>query len=124
MGGIGEGPGRFSGMFVVQVESGGFHARDSGRFTSFSTDGVFIETVRFPPPSLSYRGFGLRPEALLGDGSFLAVPVVPAQVMMGSMGDDPIESLPVLRLSEGNDGWSVDTVAMLNSRNRHLMIGR
>ena len=125
VGGVGEGPGQFSGQFLAQVLPDGFLARDARRFTSFNFDGAFVETFGFPPPSLSFRGFRLRQRALLSDGSFLAIPVVPAPVMMGAMGDDPIESLPVLRLSEGNgsDPWSMDTVATLNARNRYFIYG-
>ena len=125
VGGIGEGPGQFSGQFLVQVVPDGFLARDAARFTSFTADGAFVETFRFPPPSLSFHGFRLRQQAMLRDGSFLAVPVVPAPVMMGAMGDDPIESLPVLRLREGNGSgrWSTDTVATLDARNRYFVYG-
>lgn len=125
VGGFGDGPGQFSGMFLVQVVPDGFLARDAARFTSFTADGAFVQTFRFPPPSLSFRGFRLRQQAMLSDGSFLAVPVVPAPVMMGAMGDDPIESLPVLRLSEGSGSgrWSTDTVATLDARNRYFMYG-
>ena len=123
VGGLGEGPGQFSGMFFVQPHSDGFHARDVRRFTSFSGDGGFIETIRFPPPSMSFRGFGLTPEALLPDGSVLAVPAVPPEIMMGARGDDPIESLPVLRLWERAGRWTADTVAVLNFRNHTFIVG-
>ena len=123
VGGYGEGPGQFNGMFFIQVHSNGFHARDGRRFTTFSTDGGFVKTVRFPPLSMSFRGFGLTPEALLSDGSILAIPAVPAEIMVGAMGDDLIHSLPILRLSEGADGWTMETVAALNNRNQYLIIG-
>ena len=125
VGGLGEGPGQFSGQFLVQVLPDGFLARDASRFTSFTADGAFVETFRFPPPSLSFHGFRLRQQALLSDGTFLAIPVVPAPVVMGALGDDPIESLPLFRLSEG-DGfgrWSMDTVVMLDNRNRYFVYG-
>ena len=123
VGGHGEGPGQFTGMFFVQPHPHGFHVRDARRFTSFSADGTFIETIRFPPLSLSFRGFGLTPEALLPDRSVLAIPAVPAEIMVGAKGDDPIHSLPVLRLSERGERWTLDPVATLNSRNRSLIIG-
>lgn len=123
MGGVGEGPGQFSGQFLVQVLPDGFLARDARRFTSFTAEGTFRETFRFPPPSLSFRGFRLRMQAMLSDGTFLAVPVVPAPVVMGPMGDDPIKSLPVLHLSEGDGPWSMDTVAALDTRNRYFTYG-
>ena len=123
VGGHGEGPGQFTGMFFVQPHPHGFHVRDARRFTSFSADGTFIETTRFPPLSLSFRGFGLTPEALLPDSSVLAMPAVPEEIMVGARGDDPIHSLPVLRLSERGERWTLDPVATLNSRNRSLIIG-
>ena len=122
IGGYGDGPGEFKGGFTIHRFRGGFLASAVGRFTLFSNSGALIETIRFPPTSLSFRGFGLAPLALLGDGTMLAIPRVPADIMMGTFGDDPMTSLPVLRLSEGDEQWSMDTVVALDYRNRHLTI--
>ena len=119
--GHGEGPGEFRGVFSTHRSSNGFLTTDFGRFTLFSDDGALVETIQFPRTSLSFRGFGLAPEVLLGDGTVLAIPSVPAEIMLGYLGDDPILTLPLLRLSEGDDQWSMDTVAMLDYRNRYLI---
>ena len=121
--GRGEGPGEFRGHFFTRrFSNNGFITSDIGRFTLFSADGVLIETIQFPRTSLSFRGFGLAPEMLLGDGTVLAIPSVPAEIMLGALGDDPIPTLPLLRLSEGDGQWSMDTVATLDYRNRYLII--
>ncbi|MCE2397571.1 MAG: hypothetical protein J4F34_00800 [Gemmatimonadetes bacterium] len=119
--GHGEGPGEFGGIFFLHRFSNGFLTRGTERFTLFSDDGALIETVQFPRTSLSFRGFHLAPEVLLGDGTVFAIPSVPAEIMLGNLGDDPIPTLPLLRLSKDDDQWSMDTVATLDYRNRHLI---
>ena len=118
----GEGPGEFMGGFGIRVHSAGFHVRDAQRFTSFSSDGTLLGTVPFPPRSLGFRGFGLRSEALLGDGTVLATPRVPPAAMIGLGGDDPIQGIPVFRLREVDRDWRMDRIAMLDLRNRQLTI--
>lgn len=120
--GHGEGPGEFRGSFSIHRFSNGFLATDFRRFTLFSDDGDLVSTVSFPRTSLSFRGFWLAPEVLLGDGTVLAIPRIPAEIMLGALGDDPIPTLPLLRLSEGDGQWSMDTVATLDYRNRYLII--
>ena len=118
----GQGPGEFAGQFGVQVHREGFFAIDhlGRRFTSFSNDGTFIETVPFPRNPLG--GPGLRYTALLADGSVLAVPKFSPVEMLGFDGRTPIESLPVVLLSEEDGQWGVDTLAVLDTRNRALVI--
>lgn len=122
VGGAGEGPGEFSGGMFLHVRRDGFHVSDSRRFSSFSSTGELLGTTPFPPPSLSFRGFSLGPEALLDDGSVLAIPRVPSAALRGFEGDDPIEMLPVFRLAEEGGRWRMDTIAMLDIRNRDLSI--
>ena len=118
----GEGPGEFAGMFGVQVHPAGFFARDDRgqRFTSFSKDGTFVETIPFPANLLG--GAGLNYTALLEDGSVFATPKFSPLEMWGFDGNPPIESLPVVRLSEEDGQWGLDTVAVLDTRNRALVI--
>ena len=118
----GEGPGEFRGGFGIRVHSAGFHVRDAQRFTLFSNDGARVGTVPFPPRSLSFRGFGLRPEVLLQDGSVLAIPRVPPAAMIGFGGDDPIKGIPVFRLQVADRNWRMDRIAMLDLGNRQLTI--
>ena len=122
VGGPGEGPGEFSWTMSISVHREGFHVIDARRFTSFSNSGELLGTTPFPPPSLSFRGFGLGPEALLEDGSVLATPDVPPAAMRGFEGDDPIEIVPVFRLAEEGGRWNMDTIAMLDIRNRDFSI--
>ncbi|MDE2761900.1 MAG: hypothetical protein OXK74_03795 [Gemmatimonadota bacterium] len=122
VGGPGEGPGEFSRTMFIDVRREEFHVRDARRFTFFSNAGELLGTTPFPPHSLSFRGFGLGPRALLEDGSVFAIPRVPPAAMGGVAGDDPIEMLPVFRLSEERGQWRMDTVAMLDIRNREFSI--
>lgn len=118
----GQGPGEFAGQFGVQVRREGFTAIDDRgqRFTSFSNDGSFIESIPFPQsPS---GGAGLRHTALLEDGSVFAIPKFSPLEMWGFDGNPPIDSLPVVLLSEQDGRWGLDTVAVLDTRNRALVI--
>lgn len=118
----GQGPGEFTGALFVEVHSNGFQTRDSQRYSTFSKEGALIETVPYPPPRLSFRGFPLRPRALLQDGSFLAMPQVPAAALGGFGGDEPVEYLPVFHARADGGDWNVDRIAMIDVRNRHMSI--
>lgn len=118
----GQGPGEFTGPLFVEVDRSGFRARDSRRYTSFSGDGTLVETTPYPPARLSFRGFPLRPRALLRDGSFLTVPQVPPAALAGFGGDEPIDRFPVFHVHEHAGEWRPDPVAMLDMRNRDLRI--
>lgn len=120
VGGPGEGPGEFGPSISVQLHDRGFHVNDNRRFTSFSSDGTLIETIPFPPRPAG--GFAPGYEALLADGSMLAVPKLSPLEMWGFDGRPPIETVPVLRLSEEDGRWIVDTVATLDTRNRAIVI--
>ena len=122
VGGPGQGPGEFSGPLFVEVHRAGFRTRDAQRYSSFSNDGTLIETVPYPPRELSFRGFPLWPEALLDDGSFFATPRVPAAVLTGFGGDEPIEFLPVYHLDAEGGDWTLTTLALLDTRNQHMFI--
>ena len=118
----GEGPGEFVGSFGVQVHREGFFAIDDRgqRFTSFSDDGAFVETIPFPRSPLG--GARLNYTALLEDGSVFAIPKFSPLEMWGFDGRPPIESLPVVLLSEEDGQWGLDTVAVLDTRNRAIVI--
>ena len=122
VGGGGEGPGQFSGPLFVEVHRDGFRARDSRRYTSFASDGTLLDTVPFPPATLHHNGFRLGTHALLGDGSFLAVPQIPATAVVGFGGFEPIVDVPILHVRAEGDEWATSTIAMLDSRNRYLSI--
>ena len=118
----GQGPGEFTGPLFVEVGRDGFRTRDAQRYTSFSDDGTLVETTPYPPARLSFRGFPLRPRALLLDGSFLTIPQVPPAALAGFGGDEPIDRIPVFHVHEDGGEWRMDTVAMLDMRNRDLLI--
>lgn len=118
----GEGPGEFSGAVFAEVHRDGFRIRDVQRYSSFSTDGTLTGTAAFPPRSLSFRGFPLTPQALLHDGSILARPRVPPAVLIGFDGDEPIEHLPVYHVRPEEGDWTMNTIAMLDTRNRDMSI--
>ena len=116
----GDGPGEFASGFSVLVREDGFHTADNRRFTSFANDGSFIETFRFPPRGLT--GVGLLYRTLLEDGSVLAKGNASPLDFRGFEGRPPIESLPVVRLSEHEGQWIVDTIAVLDTRNYALVV--
>ena len=69
------------------------------------------------PASLSWRGFRFRNEAMFEDGSFVVTPVVPSRIIVGSMGDDPVDVIPGLRVSPKGASWTLDTLALISFRN-------
>lgn len=123
VGGRGGGPGEFEGAAEIGLTEDGFFVRDLRRFTFFSDAGTVLKTVPYPPPSVSFRGFRVEPGLLLEDGGFLAIPAIPARVMAGWQGDDPIHELPLLRLVQDSDRWAIDTLLMFDQRNQTLSIG-
>lgn len=123
LGARGDGPGDFMGAREIGLAEDGFYVRDTRRFTFFTHGGAVSKTVSHPPASVSFRGFRIEPRVMLGDGGFLGTPVVPAHVMAGWLGDDPMHELPVLRVSRHRGGWSVDTLLVLDRRNRSLDVG-
>lgn len=123
LGARGDGPGDFMGAREVGLVEDGFYVRDTRRFTFFTHGGTVSKTVTYPPASVGFRGFSIEPRVVLDDDRFLGIPVVPAHVMAGWLGDDPIHELPVLRVSRDRDRWGVDTLLLLDKRNRNLDVG-
>lgn len=118
----GQGPGEVDGPLGLHFGADGVWVRDRQRYSCFSWDGSFLRTVPDPPSTLSYRGFRLRPEALLADDSFLTLPVVPQEIAAGWRGDDPVHELPVLWVRQVEGSWSADTVAVANVEHQHLSL--
>ena len=117
----GEGPGDFAWADDVFLDDSGFVVRDldRNRFTRFSDDGALQTTAKFPG-NVSYQGFRLEVVSWFPDGSFLAKPRLALGVLVGARGDDPIHSLPLLRVFASGDGWSHRPLWRLNIRNEHL----
>lgn len=122
-GGEGEGPGEFrSRPDAIHVTPDGFQVLDRDHFVVFSPDGHPVATVPVPS-SVSYRGFRFRPLSLLEDGSLLVFPGVDSAYRLGWWGDDPVDHLPVVRLSDREGQWTVDTLAVLDVGNEILGTG-
>ena len=119
VGGVGEGPGDLASPTHVYPHDSGFVVRERWRFSHFSADGELVSIATFPG-DVSYQGFQISMEGLLPDGSFLGRPWLSSSVMMGLWGDDPIETLPLLRIAESERGWSKRTLIGQNVRNRTL----
>ncbi len=122
LGRAGEGPGDFMLPYRVHAWESGFYVRDQVRFTFFAYNGTLLRTVPNPPTLVSYQGFHIQAGAILGDDSFLGYPMIPAGVRLGLWGDDPMESVPVLRVWESDAGWSREPVAWMNNRHATLAI--
>ena len=112
----GPGPGEFQRPVDLAVLQDRFYVSDERRFTTFALDGEFLRTD-LVPPSMSWRGFRLRHEALFADGSIVATPIVPVRIMAGSMGDDPVDVLPAVRVFREGSSWASDTLALVSFRN-------
>ena len=124
LGRSGEGPGDFAFPYRIHLDDSWFYVRDQVRFTYFSYGGRLLRTVPNPPTLVSYQGFRIRAEALLADGSFLGIADIPVSVWVGLWGDDPFHSVPILKISESEDGWSVAPVFWWNSRSQFLVVVR
>ena len=119
VGQAGDGPGDLASPRYVYPHDSGFLVREWRRFSHFSADGELKTTSTFPG-NVSYEGFEIRMLGLLSDGSFLGRPSIALSVVMGDRGDDPIETLPLLRIAESGAGWSQQPLVWQNNRNATL----
>ena len=113
----GAGPGELVGPYRVHLGASSFRVRDQQRFTEISYDGDVLRTVPNPPTSVSYRGFGIRAEAHLPDGGYMGVARLPTNVRVGREGDDPVDQIPVFRIRETDQGWTLDEIYRLDQAN-------
>ena len=111
----GEGPGEFTRPHDLVLLENRFYVADERRFTSFTLEGEVVGAAAVPA-SLSWRGFRFRNEAMFEDGSFVVTPVVPSRIIVGSMGDDPVDVIPGLRISPKGASWTLDTLALISFR--------
>ena len=119
LGSSGEGPGDFFHPHRVDLDESGFYIRDQQRISYFSYDGSLLRTVPNPPTSVSYQGFPIRLYVLLDDGSFLGKPDIPATIRLGIglFGDDPIDTMSVLRVRKSGRDWVQEEVLRYSIRN-------
>jgi len=122
LGSSGEGPGDFFHPHRVDLDESGFYIRDQQRISYFSYDGSLLRTVPNPPTSVSYQGFPIRLYVLLDDGSFLGVPVIAASIRLGLLGDDPIDTMSVLRVRKSGRDWVQEEVLRYSIRNATQVI--
>lgn len=122
LGGTGQGPGDFMFPYRIDVDESGFGVRDRQRFSYFSHEGTLLRSVPNPPSSVGYQGFPIVTDVVLADGSFLGIPNVPVSVRLGLWGDDPMYTLPVLRVHESGQQWLLDEVFTRNVRNLTLAV--
>ena len=122
VGRVGDGPGEFRNPNQVELHPNGLLVRDSRRFALFDHDGALLRAIPAPPANLSFQGFRLGPRALLEGDGYIALPALPASVVSGWTGDDPVHDWPVFRLEQSDNGWTVDTVAVLDKTNGNLSV--
>ena len=117
----GEGPGEFLRPGELRLLDNLLQVGDLRGFSTFSLEGEFVAR-NVLPPFVSWRGFPLAVEALLGDGGFLAKPTIPGMVAEGLTGDDPIQEIPFLHAAERNGSWALDTIALMSTRNTTIVL--
>lgn len=122
VGGTGKGPGDFMLPYRIHLGDSWFYVRDQSRFTYFSNDRKVLRTVPNPRTLLNYRGFPIRVNAHLADGSFLGFPTrgPPVGVELGCK--DYADEKPVLRVFETDTGWVHELVFRRKSRNGTLAV--
>ena len=120
VGRAGPGPGEFTRPRQLVLLEDRFYVADERRFTTFALDGEVIRTDA--PPPMSWRGFPFWIEAMFNDGSFVVTPVVPTRTMAGSMGDDPLDVIPALRVSQRGASWALDTLALVCAVERRAFL--
>jgi len=113
----GAGPGEFIGPYRVHLGASSFRVRDTQRFTELSFDGEVLSTAPNPPTSVSFRGSRIKAEAHLSDGSYMGVAELSARVQLGRDGDDPVDRIPVFRIRETDQGWTLDEIYRLDQAN-------
>lgn len=126
VGGRGEGPGEFSDPGPLFLHDDRFQVGDHARYTSFSLEGEVLRTDGFPPAvGLLRPGMDMATQrrsftrfqvfAMFADGSVGALGV-PAWVMDGEVPEDEDPAVPVLRASQDDGAWGIDTLGLLSFR--------
>lgn len=122
----GEGPGDFASpqnLFVEEDGSFSVLERYGSRFTYFTADGELEASVGGPGTSMGYKGFAIR-LAWPRNGVHLGVPRLLLDYELGLMGDDPLNSQPLLRVRTLGDGrWrEPEPLFWLDVGNRVLVL--
>lgn len=117
----GQGPGDLMFPYRLGFRPSGFWVRDNQRFTFFSYEGEFRETLPPPPTTVSYQGFRIRTEAILRSNSYLGVPQIPDHIEIG-WGGTSFPEQPILRVYQAGDRWASDTLFWLDNHNKILAL--
>ena len=118
----GQGPGDFVLPHRVHVKPDGFFVQERSRFTYYADDGTLLRTAPGIPISASFQGWQIQTLGSLEDGSWLGFPRVRAVAKLGWFGDEPIGELPLLKVANVDGRWAMDTVYVVDQRNRILGI--
>ena len=118
----GQGPGDFVLPHRVHVGPDGFFVHEDSRFTFYADDGTLLRTAPGIPTSASFQGWPIRTLGRMEDGSWLGFPSVRAAARLGWLGGEPIGELPLLNVANVDGRWAMDTVYVVDRRNRTLGI--
>lgn len=110
--------GPFGSPIGVRPDSAGFRVTYRGTVIRYDKSGNVLETVQRPPE----EGRGFDAVTMVDDGLFLAIGKRPTNV--GRTADEAVWDWPLLRVRRGQDGWTTDTIAILDGDRSVLAVGR
>ena len=125
-GGRGEGPGEFSDPGPLFLFDDRFQVGDHSRYTTFALEGEVLRTDGFPPGvglldgdmdvATQRRSFTfIQDFAMFADGSVGALGLLP-WVMDGDVPEEEDPAIPILRASQDDGAWGIDTLGLLSFR--------
>lgn len=123
-GGRGEGPGEFSDPGPLFLFDDRFQVGDHSRYTTFALEGEVLRTDGFPPGvglldrnmdmATQRRSFTfIQDFAMFADGSVGALGLLP-WVLDGDVPEEEDPAVPVLRASQDDGAWGIDTLGLLS----------
>lgn len=119
VGGRGEGPGEFSDPGPLILFDDRFQVGDRARYTTFTLDGDVLRTDGFPsllgPTSRVGEFTRFQVFAMFGDGSVGGLGLT-SWVMDGQVPEEGDPAIPVLRASQDDGAWRLDTLGLLSFR--------
>ena len=119
VGGRGEGPGEFSDPGPLFLHNDRFQVGDRARYTTFTLEGDVLRTDGFPsllgPASRIDAFTRFQVFAMFSDGSVGGLGITP-WVMSGDIPEEDDPAVPVLRASQDDGDWGLDTLGLLSFR--------
>lgn len=110
--------GPFGSPIRVQPDSAGFRVTYRGTVIRYDKSGNVLATVQRPPEE--DRGFDAV--AMVDDGLFLAIGKRPTNV--GRTAEEAVWDWPLFSVRRGQDGWTTDTIAVLDGDRSVLVVSR